>query len=248
MTGFLRNWLLAFVTPKPLIGALYLPRYLRHWILFARRSKDAKPKFRDSYPCLTDWSSATPFDPHYFFQGAWLARRLTQRRPAQHVDVGSSVLMLSVLSALVETVHIDYRPLKARLPGLAPVGGDITRLPLADTSITSLSCLHVIEHIGLGRYGDVVDPEGYFLAAQELARVLAPSGRLYITVPVGEPRVCFNAHRVFAPKHVEAMFRPLTLESFAYVDDRGEFKMDASTRDPRRLQYGCGMYEFRRDP
>lgn len=243
---FLRNWVLAFLTPRPLVGALYLPRYVRHWREYARGAGHATPRFADAYPCLGDWTSTTPFDPHYFYQGAWLARRIATRNPSRHVDIGSSTLTLSVLSATTETLHIDYRPLEAELPGLRCLSGDILALPLEDGSVDSLSCLHVIEHIGLGRYGDRIDPEGSRKAARELARVLAPGGRLYLSTPVGRERICFNAHRVFAPETVLGMLQPLRLEAFALVDDAGSFHDPGELGSAHGLEYGCGLFELSR--
>ena len=72
----------------------------------------------------------------------------------------------------------------------------------ATGSVDSLSCLHTIEHVGLGRYGDPVDPEGWVVAVRELARILAPGGRLYLGTPIGRERVCFNSERVFSPKTI----------------------------------------------
>ncbi len=247
MSSLLRNWVLAFVAPRPLVGALYLPRYLRHWRAFSSKARDDRPRVADSYPCLGDWTSTTPFDPHYFYQAAWLARQLAARRPARHVDVGSSAQTIAAVSAITEVLHIDYRPLKAELAGLRCMAGDILALPFDDASVPSLSCLHVIEHIGLGRYGDAIDPEGSRKAAGELARVLAPGGRLYLSVPVGRQRICFNAHRVFAPETMLDWFASLTLESFALVDDDGRFHPAADRAAARGLEYGCGMFEFSRD-
>ena len=242
----LRNWVRALLTPWPLAGVFGLPRYFRHWREYAAASRSGAPRFADSLPCLGDWTSNTPFDPHYFYQGAWLARRIAARRPLKHVDVGSSVLTLSVLSATTEMLHIDYRPLEAQLPGLHCEAGDILHLKFPDRSVDSLSCLHVIEHIGLGRYGDPIDPQGARKAAAELARVLAPGGRLLFSTPVGRERTCLNAHRVFAPESVPAMFAPLRLESFSLVDDAGAFREGAALEVARSLEYGCGMFEFTR--
>jgi SAM-dependent methyltransferase len=243
----LKRWVLAFVAPKPLIGILYLPRFWRDWRRYrAAAPPAARPAARDFYPCLTDWTASTPFDPHYFYQGAWLARHLAEDRPALHVDVGSSVIMLSVLSAQVPTVFVDYRPLRAFLPGLLCVGGSILALPFADRSVASLSCLHVLEHIGLGRYGDPIDPAGAERAAAELARVLAPGGRLYFSTPIGREQICFNAHRVFAPQSVLRMFGALEANGFALVDDAGRFHPGARAKDAAALEYGCGMYVFTR--
>jgi SAM-dependent methyltransferase len=240
----LRNWIRAFLTPWPLAGVFGLPRYLRQWREYSRAARTGAPRVADSYPCLVDWTSHTPFDPHYFYQGAWLARRVAARRPLKHVDIGSSVLMLSVLSAASEVLHIDYRPLAVELPGLRCEAGDILALKLTDESVQSISCLHVIEHIGLGRYGDPIDPEGSRKAAAELARVLAPGGRLYLSTPVGRERTCFNAHRIFAPESVKAMFGPLRLEGFALVDDAGRYHDPAPVALAKLLDYGCGMFEF----
>jgi SAM-dependent methyltransferase len=240
-----KRWVLAFLVPRPLIGALYLPRYFSHWRRFAAAAPPVyQPRLAESYPCLTDWVPSTPFDPHYFFQGAWLARQLKQTGPSLHVDVGSSVMMISVLSAQVPTVFVDYRPLRAHLPNLISIAGDIQRLPFADNSVASLSSLHVIEHIGLGRYGDPLDPEGSAKAARELTRVLAPGGKLYVSVPTGRDRVCFNAHRVFSPGLLKALFAGLGGGEFALVDDGGRFLPRADEAQAAQLEYGCGMYVF----
>ena len=245
MKQLLKRWLLAFVAPRPLIGLLYLPRYVRHWCQFSSVSPQAaQPRLMESYPCLTDWVPATPFDPHYLHQGAWLARQLRERECQQHVDAGSSVLMVSVLSAHVPMVFVDYRPLRVTLPNLASIAGDILRLPFADNSLASLSSLHVIEHIGLGRYGDPVDAQGSVKAALELTRVLAPGGTLYLSVPTGRERVCFNAHRVFSPAALKAMFPGLLCKGFALVDDTGNFHPVGSEANAACLEYGCGMYVF----
>ena len=244
----LRRWVLAFVAPKPLVGLLYLPRYIRDF--FAYRSKvgaSALPALADTYPCLTDWTPSTPFDPHYFHQGAWLARCLRETAPAMHVDVGSSVMMVGVLCAHVPTLFVDYRPLMVDMPGLRSIAGDIKRLPFADASLASISSLHVLEHIGLGRYGDALDEAGSRRGAAELARVLAPGGHLYVSVPTGRDRVCFNAHRVFSPDTLMSLFPGLTLCRFALVDDRGRFHATGSPEAARDLEYGCGMYVFRRN-
>ncbi|MBL8377379.1 MAG: DUF268 domain-containing protein [Burkholderiales bacterium] len=247
MVTWLKRWVLAFIVPRPVVGVLYLPRFLRDWRRFrAIVPPKQRPAWRDLYPCLGDWTPATPFDPHYFHQGAWLARNLAGVQPGVHVDVGSSVMMLSVLSAWAPTVFVDVRPLRASVAGLKAVAGSLLKLPFADRSVTSVSCLHVIEHVGLGRYGDPLDPSGAERAASELRRILAAGGRLYLSTPVGRERICFNAHRVFDPSTVSGWFPECRLISFAYVDDRGVFHADSRPEEAVGLDYGCGMYVFER--
>ena len=239
----LARWILVFADPRKLASWRCFPRYISHWRRF-RLMSDQPLRLSDSYPCLTDWVSATPYDPHYLYQGGWLARRLAMARPALHVDVGSSVQTLSVLSAQAPIVFVDYRPLNAHLDNLVCVGGSIVSLPFPDASLQSLSCMHVIEHIGLGRYGDPLDPAGTAKAASELQRVLAFGGKLYLTAPVGRERVCFNAHRVFSPYTFQKLMPSLTLKEFSWVGDDGAFHEHSEQADAAGLDYGCGLYIF----
>jgi SAM-dependent methyltransferase len=237
-----RNLALMMLYPRPLIGLAYLPKYIKHWIKYNKLNKGVRLRLSDAYPNMGDWVASTPFDPHYFYQAGWLARELAISTPTRHLDIGSDVKLICTLSAFMPTEFMDFRPLEANLPGLYCTHGDILALPMADASVMSLSCLHVVEHIGLGRYGDPIDPDGSCKAISELVRVLAPGGRLFISVPVGRERVCFNAHRIFAPETVLHFSENLKLVSFALVDDDGIFWPDCSLLKAHDLNYGCGMF------
>ena len=102
----------------------------------------------------------------------------------------------------------------------------------------------MLEHIGLGRYGDPIDPAGSARGALELVRVLAPGGKLYFSTPVGREHISFNAHRVFAPESVLRMFESLKNAGFSLVDDTGKFHQTARLEDGAKQEYGCGMYVF----
>ena len=243
---FAKNWVMAFIYPRPLVGLFYLPRFFSHWLRYVRTAGAEKISALDLQLCLGDWSTHTPFDPHYFYQGAWLARRVITTKVAKHVDIGSSVLTVSVLSAQVETLFVDYRPLKVSLPGLTSIAGNILDLPFADASIDSLSCLHVIEHIGLGRYGDPIDPQGSVKAALELQRIVSSGGNLFLSLPIGRERVCFNAHRVHAPVSVLELFSDMKLIEFSFVDDAGLYHEYQSVYSAIGLEYGCGLFHFQK--
>jgi Caenorhabditis protein of unknown function, DUF268 len=243
---FAKRWIGAVVDWRRVVSLRYLPRYVVDWLAFRRQAGSWPVKAADSYPCLADRLPATPFDPHYFYQGNWLARRLADAKPRQHVDIGSSVLTIGVLSAHVPTIFVDYRPLVVRQTGLNCIAADINRLPFADRTVASLSCLHVIEHIGLGRYGDPINADGARLAADELQRLIGPGGTLYLSTPIGRERVCFNAHRVFAPATILSLFAQLKLAQFSYVSDDGTLHQDAAPAQVPQLEYGCGFFEFRR--
>jgi SAM-dependent methyltransferase len=221
-------------------------RYVRDRRAY-RRLPGAEPvRWRDTFPQLGDRVSSSPFDRHYFLQDVWAARQIAAQGPERHVDVGSRVDYVGFLTVICEVVFVDIRPLHAGLDRLESVAGSILELPLADRSVSSLSCLHVAEHIGLGRYGDSLDPRGTRRAAAELQRVLAPGGRLLFSLPVGRPRVCFNAHRIHDPREVATMFDELELIEFSGIDDRGELRRDRNPHELADSRYACGLYVFQR--
>lgn len=237
-----QHWVLPFVDPRRIASVIRLPGFFATWIRYCRIAGGGNARFADLWPCLMDRVSHTPFDPHYYYQAAWMAGHLAKANPSLHVDVGSDIGMVGVLSAFVPLVFVDYRPLHVHQEGLTPIAGDITRLPFADGSVSSLSCLHVIEHIGLGRYGDPIDPSGYISGLHELARVLARGGRLYLSTPVGRERVYFNAHRVFATRTILNALPGLKIVRFGLVDDHGRFEDECEFSHADNLSYGCGMF------
>ena len=242
----LRLWTIAFLYPRPFIGFFYLPMYFHSLMKYQKLLPLDNIKLADLQPCLGDWTISTPFDPHYFYQGAWAARKLKLLSPEKHVDIASSVLMISVLSGFIDTTFVDYRPLKVSLKGLSSISGDILSLPFAEDSVNSLSCLHVIEHIGLGRYGDPLDPMGSIKGALELQRVLEKGGNLLLSLPIGRERICFNAHRVHSPSSVLRLFTSLQLVDFSFVDDAGQFHENAQLNQAQSLDYGCGLFHFQK--
>lgn len=234
----------------PFFDPMRFTRAVRNLPFFVRDLRAYRRNERvsifDLYPCLHDRTPATPTDSHYFYQHAWGLRRIVAARPLVHIDAGSSWEFVASLSAVTKVVFLDIRPLYVHLPGLFPIAGDLLALPFRDESVRSLSCLHVLEHVGLGRYGDNLDHKGTSKAAVELTRVLAPDGDLYVSLPVGRSRVCFNAHRIHSPEQVLEMFRPLRLIEFSGVDDEGYFRDDTSSARFSQLKYGCGMFWFRK--
>lgn len=223
-------------------------RFARDWRAY-RALPEAEPlRLRDVYPQLWDRLAASPFDHHYFFQDTWAARRVAEIAPPRHVDVGSRVDTVAHLTALCPVTFVDIRPLNVELEDFESVAGSVLELPFEDRSLPSVSCLHVAEHIGLGRYGDPLDPEGSRKAARELQRVVAPGGHLLFTGPMGRPRVCFNAHRIHDPRTVATWFDELELVEFASVDDEGAFRRHGRPDDLASARYGCGMFHLRRPP
>lgn len=236
------------------LSALHYGRYFKD--LFAYRSMIAGKGFigtlssipvNELYPCLQDRTATTAFDHHYIYLNAWAFRRIVTDSPAAHVDVGSQLSFITLLSSVVPVTFIDLRPADIKLSGLEGKKGTILSLPYSDCSVLSMSSLHVIEHIGLGRYGDPLDPKGTEIAMSELARVISPGGKLYIGVPVSNlERVRFNADRVFNPESIIKAFSELGLKlvDFSYVDDLANMHYGKSPSQLEDCTYGCGMFVF----
>ena len=242
-----RLWLSPIGDPvSALRGLAAYPRYWTDWRRY-RQMPEAEPLYwADAYPRLHDRTGTTPIDAHYFYINGWAMRRIIAQRPVKHVDVGSQTTFANLLGAVVPVTFVDYRPLKATLTGLDSLGASILELPFADCSVESLSCLHVAEHIGLGRYGDPLDPQGTRKAAKELARVLAGGGNLYFALPVGKPRVCFNAHRIHAAETIIEYFAELELVELSIVYDDGQFAERVGLDEFNDSEYACGMFWFRK--
>lgn len=202
----------------------------------------------DTNPQLSDRASRTLIDRHYTYHPAWAARVLARTRPKKHVDISSIVNFSTVVSAFVPVDFYDFRPVALELEGLHAGAADLTRLHFPSDSIASLSCMHVIEHIGLGRYGDPLDPDGDLKAIGELVRVLAPGGDLLVATPVGRPRVEFNAHRVYDHEAFARYFAPLELVEFSLIEEHGEGGpiVGPPASRVRAESYACGCFWFRK--
>jgi SAM-dependent methyltransferase len=143
----------------------------------------------------------------------------------------------------------DYRPADIQLSNLSAEPVDLLALPFEDQSISSLSCMHVVEHVGLGRYGDRLDPDGDLKAIAELKRVLAPGGSFLFVVPVGKAKVMFNAHRIYSYQQIIEYFSDLELVEFALIPDdpqQGGLVKDATSQMADAQNYGCGCFWFRK--
>jgi SAM-dependent methyltransferase len=209
-----------------------------------------KVMWKDRWLHLRDATATTGFDKHYVFHTAWAARKIADLRPKQHIDIASSLIFVGSVSAFVPTRFIDFRPAEMNLSNLKTEPGTLMQLPFANDVVESLSCMHVVEHVGLGRYGDPLDYDGDIKAAKELSRVVAPGGTLLFVVPIGgTARIQFNAHRIYTYEQVLDLFPSFDLEEFALIPDDGAAEnliRYASAEQASKQNYGCGCFHLKK--
>lgn len=232
-------------------GIVRIPTFISDYRAFRTSAKSTTARFPlrklDWFLCLLDKTETTPFDPHYTYHPAWAARVIARTQPKKHIDIASTLRFPTIVSAFVPVEFYDYRPAELQLDNLESKHGDLLSLPFADNSVESLSCMHTIEHVGLGRYGDPIDYDGDMKAIKELVRVLAPGGTLIFVTPVGVPKIEYNAHRIYSYEQIIEYFADLQLTEFSLVPDDWKAHGLITNADPKLVSqqtYGCGCFVF----
>lgn len=256
MSNFVKTiiWIVteqAGLHPRRIVRTLIgLPRYISDWRMFRKQYRGDMRHM----PCLHDWNdTAGSVSSEYFGQDLYVAQKIFRLTPESHVDIGSRIDGFVAHVASFRTIEvIDIRPIETEIPNVVFKKADFTiEAEGLSGYCDSLSCLHALEHFGLGRYGDPISAYGFSSGLRNLSRMLKRDGLLYLSVPIGKECVMFNAHRISNPILLVAMAREndLELEAFAYWDrDRmnevGEIE-SALTRISE-LDYALGVFTFRR--
>ncbi|MBK6913452.1 MAG: DUF268 domain-containing protein [Ignavibacteriales bacterium] len=114
----------------------------------------------------------------------------------------------------------------------------------------SLSCLHVLEHFGLGRYGDPVDINGHIKGFNNIHKILKQGGKFYFSTPIGRQRIEFDAHRVFSLSYLLKLIEPkYKINSFAYIDDADVLHQNIELEKENissnfNCNFGCAIFEL----
>ncbi len=218
-------------------------------------------ELKESESCikLSDYrKNAGEIDGHYFYQDILVASKIIKENPVHHMDVGSRIdgFVSHLLAAGIETTVTDIRPLPVRemgfgIPRLNFIQADATEITgIEDNSVASLSSLHAVEHFGLGRYGDVIDPLAWLKALHSLERILAYGGILYLSVPVGrEEKLMFNGHRIFSPITIVEALSKLSLNEMYIIHDKEIYRYAGDEvlegkPDNHLGSYDCGIFVF----
>ena len=232
------------------------PKVKEEWFydcLAQYKSLDKQKRFTldevDFWKCLDDNTTHSGFDTHYEYHQAWAARILVQTNPKIHTNISSRISFNAIASAFIPIDFYDFRPAQIFLDNLECKQADLTKLHFEDNSIQSLSCMHAVEHVGLGRYGDEIDPDGDLKSINELKRVVTKGGDLLFVVPVGKPSIQYNAHRIYSYEMIMNYFEGFELKDYTLIPDNalkiGLIK-NATKEDTDKQKYACGCFWFRK--
>jgi hypothetical protein len=218
--------------------------------IFVTDCRLKRPEFVNYYefPCLSDDTATTGFDPHYVYHVAWAVKKIYESKPREHVDVSSSLHFCSAIAPFTKTTFIDFRPATLQLDNLNCIAGDLNEADQwKHREFESLSCMHVVEHIGLGRYGDPLSVDSDIVAMDNLINATKSGGRLLFVVPVGKAEIYFNAHRVYSATWLVNFFsKACRLNEFYLIPSSSQMRpmlnCDLTTAD--QFTYACGCFEF----
>lgn len=216
--------------------------------LNTRRNFDIQEKYM--WPIISEKYGKNGSMGNYFWQDLWAARKIIKSGVHEHCDIGSRVdgFIAHLLAADIRVKVIDIRPFPAEIENLCAIVDDATTLDqFEDDSVLSMSALCSLEHFGLGRYGDPIDPEACFECFDNIQKKLKKGGRLYLSLPVGKERVEFNAHRIFYARTVIECFSALQLKEFSCAaEGKIEYNVDLHKydNDLHNGEYRYGLFYF----
>ncbi|OAV63709.1 hypothetical protein Barb6_03600 [Bacteroidales bacterium Barb6] len=205
------------------------------------------------YPCCEDRKdNAGSLCFHYFHQDLYIAQRIYQNQPIKHIDIGSRIDGFVAHVASYREIEIyDIRPLNEKIPNVKFKQADLMNLSHDEFECTnSISYLQALEHFGLGRYGDDICFDEYMHGFLNIHKMLKKGGKFYFSVPMGEQRIEFHAHRVFSLSYLLDMITPYyIIDIFSYVDDDNVFHENIKISENSLINnyeciMGCAIFEL----
>jgi len=216
-----------------------------------QKDQDTTFEISKLYPIYNDrHAQGGVMNGAYFHQDLYVARKIFESNPINHLDIGSRTDgFIAHVASFRKIEIIDIRDINSKVKNINFRKADLMQLPedLVD-SFNSISSLNVIEHFGLGRYNDPIDYWGYLKAIHNITKILKHGGIFYFSVPIGHQRIEFNAHRIFSVDYLLSLFsKEYNLLSFSYIDDLGDFYEEVTLTDYDiknnfDCTFGCGIF------
>ncbi|RKG46099.1 MULTISPECIES: DUF268 domain-containing protein [Acinetobacter] len=188
----------------------------------------------------------------YFYQDIYVAKKIYEKNPTNHLDIASRIDGFVAHVSIFRKIDVmDIRPLRTQISSINFIQSDLMK-PQSSMQYDSISCLHAIEHFGLGRYGDALDIDGHLKALENIKKKLVFGGFLYFSTQIGEQRIEFNAGRFFNLRYlIDLLLVDFELVEFSYIDDNGDFWENVNLLENKidsnyECTSGCGIFILRK--
>lgn len=224
-----------------------LPKFVSEFAHFATKARSINFVLAPTLLDFKDESGSAK--GHYFWQDLLAARWIYEIKPDKHLDVGSRIDgFVAHLLTFMQVDVLDVRPMNSRIVGLrTTLGNAQERLDKIIGSYDSVSSLHSIEHFGLGRYGDPIDPEGHIKGLINISETVSRNGTLIVSFPIGKPRVHFNAQRIVHPEWPVKILQDFDLIEFVLIPWTDDPVLGLQPKEVDvSIKGNCGLYKFKR--
>ena len=235
--------LIKLILKNPFTFYLQIIQFIKDYKNLKKEIINSEFEIYPTHPYLFDQNSKNLKLEYFHLQDLWAFKIILKEKILKLVDIGSNLSFITFVSTLAKIECVDIRHHEINLDNVEFKIGDINKLPFQDQSVKNLSSLSVIEHIGLGRYGDLIDILGMEKSVQEFERVIKKDGNLIVSFPVGKENIIeFNAHRICNLEFIKKLFNNFTLmnESFVFESKYNSREDFINADHP----YGVGCFHF----
>jgi SAM-dependent methyltransferase len=184
-------------------------------------------KFKKEFLTLAEWkgfqlklngdSSTSAEEPftHYDAFYYWIAKEISQKKDLKILDVGGKKLINGWLSVANHVTSVNLTSPIDKLSKVDYVAADVTKsLPFNDDYFDVFISPVTLNLIGLGRYGDNIDPKAIPKFIQELSRCMKQNGIAYISVVLGNDQLLFNHHYIISFPTIKKLFTGWKIKAF----------------------------------
>lgn len=229
-------------------GIIYTPKFFIDYLKFISSKNEDFKSFKLT-PYLFDFEEkAGNNSGHYYHQDYLIAKKIYIKNPKNHLDIGGRIDgFVSCVSIFRSLDVVDIRELRNFNPNINFIKMDIIN-DEPKKKYDSLTCLHTIEHFGLGRYNDPIDFSGHIKGLININKLLKKGGTFYFSTPISMlNRIEFNGQRVFSLSYLKKiLLKDYKVIEFYYVDDLGNLKQDKEIdyENTYNLKIGLGIFEL----
>lgn len=193
-------------------------------------------------------------DPFEFFDYyavfyAWVSRWFERRkRRLKILDVGGVKIANAILSAKHDITSVVLKDPLDKITDIKYVICDVGdgKLPIYDDFFDVLICPATIHLIGLGRYGDKINPYAIPNFISEINRVMKrENSHIFLATTLGENALIFNIYYIFDFHTYLRLFKGWNLIEY-FVDEWSGSSGMVSQQDIKSmgLKYGSNKFSF----